>query len=37
MDHAGSLGITQVIVTPSGPAIEDELESFAAASKERSR
>jgi 5,10-methylenetetrahydromethanopterin reductase len=31
MDHAGSLGITQVIVTPSGPAIEYELESFAAA------
>jgi 5,10-methylenetetrahydromethanopterin reductase len=31
MDHAGSLGITQVIVTPSGPEIESELESFAAA------
>jgi 5,10-methylenetetrahydromethanopterin reductase len=31
MDRAGSLGITQVIVTPSGPAIEHELESFAAA------
>jgi hypothetical protein len=31
MDHAGSMGITQVIVTPSGPAIEHELEAFAAA------
>jgi 5,10-methylenetetrahydromethanopterin reductase len=30
LDHAGSLGITQVIVTPAGPAIEHELESFAA-------
>jgi hypothetical protein len=29
MDHAGSLGITQVIVAPSGPSIERELESFA--------
>jgi 5,10-methylenetetrahydromethanopterin reductase len=31
MDHAGSMGITQVIVSPSGPGIEFELESFAAA------
>jgi 5,10-methylenetetrahydromethanopterin reductase len=31
LDQAGSLGITQVIITPSGPAIEYELESFAAA------